>query len=179
MAWTVPLTWVGGQVLTAALLNTHLRDNMLETDAAKSLNQGSYCVSSGANALAERIPSVDRIDTSETTASLAYTNLATVGPTVTVTTGDRAWVMCSARMGNTALSGHSYMGPACTGATTIGAQNNKACNMGGVTAANDLAVGEVNIWTGLTPGVNTFTAKYVVTTGTGNFSNRVLIVFPL
>ena len=29
MAWTAPRTWVAGEVLTAALLNTHLRDNLL------------------------------------------------------------------------------------------------------------------------------------------------------
>lgn len=29
MAWTNPRTWVSGEVLTAALLNTHLRDNLL------------------------------------------------------------------------------------------------------------------------------------------------------
>lgn len=29
MAWTTPRTWVAGEVVTAANLNTHLRDNML------------------------------------------------------------------------------------------------------------------------------------------------------
>lgn len=28
MAWTSPRTWLAGEVLTAALLNTHLRDNL-------------------------------------------------------------------------------------------------------------------------------------------------------
>lgn len=28
MAWTAPRTWVTGEVVTAALLNTHIRDNM-------------------------------------------------------------------------------------------------------------------------------------------------------
>jgi len=28
MAWTTPRTWVSGEVVTAALLNTHLRDNL-------------------------------------------------------------------------------------------------------------------------------------------------------
>ena len=30
MAWTAPRTWVSGEVVTAALLNTHLRDQFLE-----------------------------------------------------------------------------------------------------------------------------------------------------
>lgn len=29
MAWTSPRTWVAGEVVTASLLNTHLRDNLL------------------------------------------------------------------------------------------------------------------------------------------------------
>jgi hypothetical protein len=29
MAWTSPRTWVAGEIVTAALLNTHLRDNLL------------------------------------------------------------------------------------------------------------------------------------------------------
>jgi len=29
MAWTAPRTWVSGEVMTSALLNTHVRDNLL------------------------------------------------------------------------------------------------------------------------------------------------------
>lgn len=29
MAWTTPRTWVAGEIVTAALLNTHVRDNLL------------------------------------------------------------------------------------------------------------------------------------------------------
>lgn len=32
MAWTAPRTWVAGEMATAALLNTHLRDNLLALD---------------------------------------------------------------------------------------------------------------------------------------------------
>ena len=32
MAWTTPRTWVVSEVPTAALLNTHLRDNLLALD---------------------------------------------------------------------------------------------------------------------------------------------------
>lgn len=30
MSWSAPRTWVAGEVVTAALLNAHLRDNLLE-----------------------------------------------------------------------------------------------------------------------------------------------------
>lgn len=36
MAWTSPRSWVTGEVLTAALLNTHLRDQLLELNSTQS-----------------------------------------------------------------------------------------------------------------------------------------------
>jgi hypothetical protein len=36
MTWTSPRTWVTSEVLTAALLNTHLRDNLLELNSTAS-----------------------------------------------------------------------------------------------------------------------------------------------
>jgi hypothetical protein len=36
MAWTSPRTWIAGEVLTAALLNTHLRDQLLELNSTAS-----------------------------------------------------------------------------------------------------------------------------------------------
>lgn len=36
MAWTSPRTWVAGEVVTAALLNTHLRDQLLELNGTAS-----------------------------------------------------------------------------------------------------------------------------------------------
>jgi hypothetical protein len=52
MAWTAPRTWVSGETLTAALLNTHLRDNLLETAPAKVTTAGDLTYATGANALA-------------------------------------------------------------------------------------------------------------------------------
>jgi hypothetical protein len=36
MAWTSPRTWVAGEVITAALLNAHVRDNLLELNGTAS-----------------------------------------------------------------------------------------------------------------------------------------------
>lgn len=47
MAWTTPRTWVTGETVTAALLNAHLRDNLLDpsptgiTSAVGGLRIGS------------------------------------------------------------------------------------------------------------------------------------------
>ena len=51
MAWTAPRTWVATETLTAALLNTHLRDNMLETAPAKAANAGEWFRATAANAI--------------------------------------------------------------------------------------------------------------------------------
>jgi hypothetical protein len=51
MAWTAPRTWVSGETLTAALLNTHLRDNISETASAKAAAAGDIFVATAANAL--------------------------------------------------------------------------------------------------------------------------------
>ncbi|CAB4166843.1 hypothetical protein UFOVP848_1, partial [uncultured Caudovirales phage] len=51
MSWTTPRTWTPGEVLTASLLNTHVRDNLLETAAAKATNAGDTFYATAANAL--------------------------------------------------------------------------------------------------------------------------------
>ncbi len=52
MAWTSPRTWIAGETVTASLLNTHLRDNLLETAPAKVTAAGDIVYATGANALA-------------------------------------------------------------------------------------------------------------------------------
>lgn len=36
IAWTSPRTWVAGEVVSAALMNTHVRDNLLELNGTAS-----------------------------------------------------------------------------------------------------------------------------------------------
>lgn len=51
MAWTAPRTFVTGEVLTAAIFNTHLRDNLLMTAPALVTTKGDIVAATGANAL--------------------------------------------------------------------------------------------------------------------------------
>ena len=51
MSWTAPRTWVTGEIVTASLMNTHVRDNMLETAAAKAAAAGDIFYATAANAL--------------------------------------------------------------------------------------------------------------------------------
>ena len=50
MAWTTPRTWVTGEIVTAALLNTHVRDNLNVTAPAIMTGQGDLIFATGANA---------------------------------------------------------------------------------------------------------------------------------
>ena len=54
MPWTAPRTYVTAEVVTAAILNTDLRDNMLETAPATVTTEGDLLYATGANALARR-----------------------------------------------------------------------------------------------------------------------------
>lgn len=52
MAWTAPRTWTTGELVTAALMNAHLRDNLLETSAAAATTAGDLTYADGANSMA-------------------------------------------------------------------------------------------------------------------------------
>jgi len=51
MAWTAPRTYVTGEVVTAAILNTDVRDNLNETGPAKVTTDGDMLVATGLNAM--------------------------------------------------------------------------------------------------------------------------------
>lgn len=178
MAWTAPVTFVGNQVLTSTHLNTYIRDNMLEMAPAQASTEGSYFVADGANSVVERQITSKRVSTSQGTATLSFTDLATVGPSVTVTTGAKALVFIGAEMQNSS-TGDAAMSWEVSGASTFAAVNTWNISVGGITAANPCQFGGVHMKTDLTPGSNTFTAKYRAgTTGTATFANRVIIVMP-
>lgn len=49
MTWTAPRTWVVGETLTAALLNTHIRDNELDIDSRLDALEAGGLVLAGAS----------------------------------------------------------------------------------------------------------------------------------
>ena len=119
------------------------------------------------------------VATTQTTTSATYTDLATSGPAVTITTGTKALVVVTARA-NISVSGgeNCFFSYAVSGATTIaatdavGAQESFAQNTNGrYSAVSRLAT--------LTAGSNTFTMKYRRSAGTGEFSDREIIVIDL
>lgn len=121
------------------------------------------------------IPASANVDTSQTTTSTTYADLATGGPTVTVVTGTSAIVWIGG-LANNSGANNSFIGVAVSGATTIAAADLQAYDVFG---ANNVCSSFCYKISGLTPGSNTFTAKYRVSGGTGTYQSRNLTVLPL
>ncbi len=185
MAWSAPMTFLTATALTAAQLNTYLRDNLNATEIGKANNPGSMVVSTAANTLQEMTPKHNRLTqigsrTSATYGDLTSTN-AGVGPTVTLTTGSMALVLWSAQLYNTTSSAFARMSFEISGATTLAADDSRAliqskANPAGGTIQTFQQFGQAHMPFGLTPGVNTFTCKYRADTGTVYAQVRLIVI---
>jgi hypothetical protein len=173
------MTAVAGATFTAAAFNTHVRDNLNETAPAKATAPSQLFVSTGPNAIATRVPSQAFVPTPETTASSAYTDLATPGPSVSVTTGTIAIVFFAAQVANNVSDSASWSSVRVTGASTVAASDAWSIQADGITANNSVRYGMTHVFTGLTPGVNTFAMQYRVGSNTATFRNREISVIPL
>jgi hypothetical protein len=117
------------------------------------------------------------VATDQTTTSTSYADLATVGPTATIAVGSSGKALVLFGAGLYTGSVLKKMSVAVSGASTVAAnddwmiRNDNAAFVGTQMRAK--------LFTGLTPGNNTFTAKYAVGSGTGNFFARWLIAIPL
>lgn len=176
MAWTTPPTWVAGQPITSAFLNA-LRDNLLETAAAKATTPGSHFVSTGANTLVERIGNRNAVNTSETTTSTSYVDLATPGPSLTMTSSSGALVCWSAAMSNSTANAEALAAIDISGATTQTAVDALAVRHISATANASLQASYVERFP-QAPGSSVFAVKYRASTGTATFANRRLSVIP-
>jgi hypothetical protein len=113
----------------------------------------------------------------QSTTSTSYTDLATAGPAVTLTTGTKALVIVTARLANDA-NVKSYASYAVSGSSTIAASD-------AVALIWQVVGGRYNRWSSasrlstLTAGSNTFTMKYKVESDTAYFENREIIVIDL
>ncbi len=136
---------------------------------------------------------IDLVTAQESTTSVAFTDLTTPGPTVSVNirASGKALVFFGATINvnppNTALLWGGFMSADVTGANVIGPLS--LVGSLGLSAAT--AAGAVLEWSftrmmplsGLTPGLTTFTAKYAIGVGnpgeTARFRNRSIAVFAL
>lgn len=119
-------------------------------------------------------PTSNTVATSQTTTNTSYTDLATVGPAVTVETGTDAEVTISCTMSN-AGGNHCYASFAVSGATTQVAVDDRGMF---VPNTNFIRMSTTVPVTGLTAGNNTFTMKYKVGLNTGTFVDRRIHVKP-
>lgn len=177
------MTAVANSIFTAAQFNQYVRDNLNQCPAALATAADQIFVSTGTNQLMATRVTSSRVATTESTTSGAYTDLTTVGPQVTVTTAGMALVIISAAMNNNGNNNSTSMSFQVSGASTIGASDANRICMAGVSANYVNRYSSVTLLTAsygpLTPGSNTFTAKYATAGGTATYQNRELSVIPL
>lgn len=181
MVWVTPKTFTANATLTAAELNTYLRDNLMATAPPLCTKDGMYFVGAGLNTIASRELVTARVKENQSTTSTSYTDLATVGPSVTTPTSSYAFVVHGGWMRNSTadISGQAMMSWAISGAHTRAAADSTACEVGGASANKAWRIYGMDLLSDITPGVNTFTCKYKVAAGTGSFSDRFIGVMPL
>lgn len=179
MTWSAPMTAVAGATFTAAQFNQYVRDNLNETAPAKATAASQIPVSTGANAIAMRTPSTATVLTAQSTAVTSYTDLTTVGPSITATTGTIAIVWFAAALSTNTTNSQSLCSVAVSGASTVAASDNWAAFSDGIAAGNFVRFGQTHVFTGLTIGSNTFTMKYRAGSNTATFQWREISVLPL
>lgn len=186
MAWTSPMTFVAGQPLTAAQLNTHLRDNLFMTEVAKVSVADHFLVGTGRHSITQRAIGTARVNATETTTvTTEYVDLTTIGPQVKFTTGSKVLVFISCNIFNSSTASAGGMTfdirgtlPDGSDGTSIDASDQWATVVDGVTLNSGFSATNAILMTTITPGLNAFTAKYKVGSGTGSFRYRDMIVFP-
>jgi hypothetical protein len=121
------------------------------------------------------------VNTQQSTTSTSYTDLATAGPAVTVTTGTRALVIVTAQITSSTANSANIMSFAVSGATTIAAADavGVAQLYGPASTVDTYPRMSAASYVTLTAGSNTFTAKYATSTGTAFFRNRQIFVINL
>jgi hypothetical protein len=143
---------------------------------------GTGTIAGVLTALASRVPVLSDftnnavVATSQTTTSTSFVDLTTVGPSVTITSaGTLAIALFECVMGSASSPG-SAMAIAVSGATTIAAADADAMK---ITASNSgfgfRATGFAVF--AITPGSNTYTAKYKTSSLTSTFADRKILIF--
>jgi len=200
-AGTAVPVYESGQVLDAARLNltnsgvpvfagTATRDAAFGGAGEKTLAEGQLAYLEDADVVqyydgaawatvgpSALITDTDSVATLQSTSSASFTDLATVGPAVTVTTGTKVLVFVAAQI-SAPNSRFGYIDFAISGATTRAAADATSAFVSGDNTASNSRVGVANLMT-VTAGSNTFTMKYKLNAGTGSFGDRTIIVVAL
>lgn len=163
MAWTAPRTWTTGELVTAALMNTHVRDNLSHLGG-----------STGA--------SLDQDRNGFTNTSFADLDALTTQPfsspvAVTVTTGTTALIVISAHIIAQNTSGTCRLGYRVSGASTVAAADSHAAISSD--AGSNLSATFAVVKTGLTAGSNVFELQARTSANSGRIFHPALTVIPL
>ncbi len=147
MAWTTPKTWTTGELVTAAQLNTHIRDNL--------------------NALFNPVTGVATITTDITTTNTSFEDATGLSVTLT-TAGDTVLAVFTGTIGISGAANTIFI-DFHDGSTRIGGTE------GLIKKLFDGTASETNgsfshVITGLTPGSNTIKVQWRVDAGTGTIT---------
>ena len=205
MAWTAPRTWVTGETVTAALMNAHVRDNLLETSAATVTTAGDIAYADAANSMGSRLgigadntfmvsdgtdpkwraTKTDSDSGSSTGTTTSFVDLGNSGSwsgfsgnplLVSLTTGTEALVFFKARLSNDTAGSLTAISYKVDGATTVASSDNHSIRFES-NAANDIAeFGGFDLRTGLTAGTNEFRLTGRVSANTGTIQRPEIVV---
>lgn len=162
-ACTIPNTLANGQVADA-------------TKVMGNFSAVAACADAAAAAAGQTAGS--RVTATEATSSTSYTDLATFGPSVTLTTGTEAYITISAVSSKTTPNNAytAFISIEVSGATTIAPVDANGTLVASPGSGFATPMSTRYKLTGLTPGANTFTMKYRVDGQTFSFRNRSIVV---
>ncbi len=205
MAWTAPRTWVTGETVTAALMNSAIRDNFLETSAATVTTVGDLAYADAANSMGSRLAigaatthlvstgsapvwRAVATDTDTAAQTATTTSFGTLGDSagggwgyateieVTVTTGTVALVLFKVNLANDTAGAQTTLSYSVSSASTITATDNQSIRYESSNANDAAEVGGFDLQTALNAGSNVFTLEGKVSSGTGTMRRPEIAV---
>ncbi len=204
MTWTAPRTWVTAETVTAAIMNAHVRDNLLETSAATVTVAGDIPYADAANSMGSkvaigatsgmlvsdgsspvwRIPAGDEDTGNETSTTTSYLTLNNGSwgfaseIEVSVVTGVTALIFWKANLANDTGGALTFLSYSISGATTSAASDTRSVIYESSSADDTATLTGVDLRV-VTAGTNVFTLEGRVSAGTGKIERPEIVVLPL
>lgn len=180
MAWSVPTTAVAGSTVTAAMWNASIRDNLLACETAQVWDVSQTISGTGPNAVTAHQVASASVTTSQTTTSTTYTDLATVGPSVTLDTGQNVLIILSATLATNTAGGFANATWNVSGAHNA-TSGWAILNFRSAVANDQIRMSGIDYPVpGITAGTNTFKMVYSASSGvTATFIYRNIVVWPI
>lgn len=188
MVWTVPVTFYDDDPLTAAQLNTYIRDNLIASEAGAAQQASRLIVPDAVNSVREvqwaRSYASDEIVIEDKFPATEDSDGNRIGPSVTVEHNGTLFILYDARVRVVSGGGNGVYLPVVGGDTASAtiegervSSTNEAVRTGGELYNRG---GNFALWTG-EPGVTEVVMAYGVsnTTSSAEYAQRRLTVFPL